>query len=103
MDANIRLKMEHIIGPYSLQNQALEEQPMQFGTPEKCTEVAEPSTPSGYTPKTRRACTSGEARLFTPTIATKRGRYDTPTRTTLQKMVPVGSSPAVAISTDCTC
>ena len=104
VDAGIRLKMEHIIGPYRLQDQ-VEEQPtaMQFGTPEKCTsKVDEPLiTPSGvgYTPKTKRACTSGKARLFTPTTASKRARYDSPTRTTLQKMVPVGSSPAVAVST----
>ena len=97
VDADIRLKMEYVIRLYQA-----EEQPMQFGTPEKCT-VAEPSTPGGFTLKTKRARTSGEARFFTPTIATKRARYDTPTRTTLQKMVPVGSSPAVAVSTDCTC
>ena len=79
---------------------------MQFHTPEKRTraEESEPLTPSGMgssdTPsqKKKRARTSGEAKHFTPTSATKRGQYDTPTRTTLQKMVPIVSSPAVVVS-----
>ena len=46
MDADIRQRMEHSIGPYRLQDQAEEQSVcMQLNTPEKSTEVGEPPTP----------------------------------------------------------
>lgn len=115
LEADIKHKIEYVIEPYRQQDQRqrVDEQiSMQFCTPEKRTsEVAEPLTPTGASNQDRydtltvqrkkRPRSSGaEAGPFTPTTsATKRGRYDTPTRTTLHKMIPVGSSPAVAVST----
>ena len=61
--------------PYLLQDQTQVEDSMQFSTPEKCAFTSQETTPTSH----RRKRTAEEAELFIPT--SKRGRYDTPTRT----------------------
>ncbi len=55
-----------------------------------------PVHPQHRTPDMRKAA---EADIDTPTSAPKQRRYDTPVRRTLGQMVPMGSSPAVTVST----
>ena len=93
IDDDIRQKMGRVMEPYLLQDQTQVEDSMQFSTPEKCASTSQETTPTSH--RRKRARTVEEAELFIPT--SKRGHYDTPTRTTLQNMVP-GASPAVAVS-----
>ena len=90
LDDDIRQKMERVMEPYTIQPV---DDPVQFCTPEKRASTSQEATPTSQ--RRKRARTAEETQLFIPT--SKRGRYDTPTRTTLQKMVP-GASPAVAVS-----